>query len=51
MTENRIVNFWVPIELLTQFDDAWKGQYGDRTEALLDLMRDFVKQKKKEASF
>ena len=51
MTDTKLVNFVCPIELLEVFDKAWNGKYNTRTDALLDLMRKFVENKrKKEAS-
>jgi len=49
MSETDLVQFNCPMELLSQFDVAWKGRYKTRTEALLDLMRRFVDRHKKEA--
>ena len=39
----------VPKQLLKDFDEAIKGEYPSRAEALRDLMRQFVREQKKEA--
>jgi len=45
----RLVNFWIPIQLIDEFDNAWKGKYPSRNAAICDLMRHFIeKQKEKE---
>ena len=41
MTDER-VEFRSPKELLVKFDLKWKGMFGNRTEALLALMRKYV---------
>lgn len=45
-SEKVYVNFYAPRQLVERFDEAWKGRYNDRTEALLDLMRRFIEDKK-----
>lgn len=46
MSETTQVNFNCPVELLTEFDESWKGRYNDRTSALLGLLREFIKYRK-----
>jgi len=46
MSETTQVNFNCPVELLNEFDGSWKGRYNDRTSALLDLLREFIKYRK-----
>jgi len=46
MGENRYVHFNCPRQLLEQFDEAIKGRYNSRTEAVLDAMRKLVKELK-----
>lgn len=44
MKENQI-NFEAPEELQQDFDDAIKGTYASRSEALRDLMRQYIAEK------
>jgi metal-responsive CopG/Arc/MetJ family transcriptional regulator len=37
------VNFNCPAKLLEVFDETIKGFYSDRTDALLDAMRDLIR--------
>ena len=39
----------VPKQLLKEFDEAIKGEYPSRAEALRDLMRQKVREKQREA--
>jgi len=41
-------NFDIPDELLEEFDEAIKGKYQSRAEALRSLMRQFIDKQKKE---
>jgi metal-responsive CopG/Arc/MetJ family transcriptional regulator len=50
MSENERVHFLSPKRLLTEFDKAWRARnYRTRTEAYHKLMRQFVRETKKEA--
>jgi len=42
----RLVNFWIPIKLIDEFDKAWKGKYPSRNAAICDLMRHFIEKQK-----
>lgn len=44
MNENKLVNFNCPLKLLEVFDEAIKGTYGDRTDALMDAMRKLIQE-------
>jgi len=44
--ETEEVHFICPKDLLSEFDEAWQGRHGNRTAALLDLMREFIKYRK-----
>lgn len=48
--QNKLVNFECPPTLLKEFDYAILGYYGGRSEALRALMRQFIKELKKERS-
>lgn len=39
------VNFYAPKDLVEDFDKAIEGKYNSRTDAIMDLMRDFVAQR------
>jgi len=43
----RLVNFWIPIKLIDEFDNAWKNKYPSRNAAICDLMRHFIEKQKK----
>ncbi len=46
MGENRYVHFNCPRQLLREFDEAIKGRYNSRTEAVLDAMRRLLRELK-----
>lgn len=47
MKSGRIyVNFYAPTELVEDFDKFIEGKYNSRTDAIMDLMREFVDRNK-----
>lgn len=48
MSEKQLVQFNCPKTLLEEFDECWKeATFADRTEALTQLMRSFVEQRRR----
>ena len=48
-TEKVYVNFYAPKDLVEKFDGAIEGKYNSRTDALLDLMRQLIGNREREA--
>ena len=48
MESKFLVNFNCPVQLLAAFDEAIKGRYSGRTDALLDAMRDKIRELEEE---
>lgn len=46
MADSKVVHINVPIELWEAFDEARKGEHTTRTDAILYLMREYVRKRK-----
>jgi metal-responsive CopG/Arc/MetJ family transcriptional regulator len=48
MTETKCIEFNCPVKLLEVFDEVIQEYYADRTKALLEAMRDFIRKLEEE---